>query len=105
MKKYINKLFLFILVLALVACTKDFEEMNTDPNTLTKVPYTSLITNAQNSILRTYNPVLSGMVSWSRYNVRDVYVHGDRYQGDGSGTNFGYYSGSHRQRREPLPNL
>ncbi len=93
MKKYISKLFLSILVLGLVACTEDFEEMNTDPNTLTKVPYTSLITNAQNSILRTYNPVLSGVVSWSRYNVRDVYVHGDRYQGDGSGTNFGYYSG------------
>ncbi len=82
MKKYINKLFLSILVLALVACTKDFEEMNTDPNALTKVPYTSLVSNAQNSILRTYNPVLSGVVSWSRYNVRDVYVHGDRYAGD-----------------------
>jgi len=93
MKKYINKLFLSIIVLALVACTKDFEEMNTDPNTLTKVPYTSLFSNAQNSIARTYNPVLSGVVSWSRYNVRDVYVHGDRYEGTGSGTNFDYYSG------------
>jgi len=93
MKKYINKLFLSILVLALVGCTKDFEEMNTDPNELTKVPYSSLVTNAQNSILRTYNPVLSGVVSWSRYNVRDVYVHGDRYAGDGSGSNFNYYHG------------
>ena len=93
MKKYINKLFLSILVLALVGCTEDFEEMNTDPNALTKVPYTSLVSSAQNSILRTYNPVLSGVVSWSRYNVRDVYVHGDRYAGDGSGTNFNYYHG------------
>jgi len=94
MKKYLLKLFLTItLILALFACTKDFEKMNTSPNSLTKVPYKALITNAENSILRTYNPILSGVVSWSRYNCRDVYVHGDRYAGLGEGTSFGYYSG------------
>ena len=94
MKKDLLKLFLTVtLILALFACTKDFEEMNTSPNSLTKVPYKALITNAENSILRTYNPILSGVVSWSRYNCRDVYVHGDRYAGLGEGTDFGYYSG------------
>ncbi len=94
MKKIILKVFLTtVFMLALVACTEDFEEMNTDPNSLTQVPYPTLVTSAQNSIARTYNPVLSGVVSWSRYNVRDVYVHGDRYEGTGDGTNFNYYSG------------
>ena len=94
MKKYIIKLsFAFALILALFACTSEFEEMNTSPNDLTMVPYSTLITNAQHSILTTYNPITSGVVSWSRYNVRDVYVHGDRYAGDGTGTNFNYYNG------------
>jgi hypothetical protein len=94
MKKDILKLFLTItLILALFACTSNFEEMNTSPNSLTEVPYKTLITNAENSILNTYNPILNGVVSWSRYNCRDVYVHGDRYAGLGEGTSFGYYSG------------
>ncbi len=91
--KYIKLIFTVILTSLVFACTDKFAEMNVSPNDLTQVPYKSLITNAQNSILRTYNPILSGVVSWSRYNVRDVYVHGDRYEGTGSGTNFNYYSG------------
>ncbi len=94
MKKYISKVYLsFVLALALSACTDDFEKMNTSPNDLTKVPYTTLVTSAQNSILREYNPVLNEVVSWSRYNVRDVYVHADRYNVTGAGTNFNQYSG------------
>jgi len=95
MKKHIMHVLLpAALILALFACTKDFEEMNTDPNQLTKVPYSSLITHAQNSIVRTYMPKQGGVVSWSRYYVRDVYVHGDRYAGTGDGENyFGAYSG------------
>lgn len=94
MKKYINKAFLFVvLTLALFACTDDFEEMNTSPNDLTKVPYSTLVTAAQNSILRAYNPILNEVVSWSQYNVRDVYVQGDRYNITGAGTNFNHYSG------------
>ncbi len=70
MKKYIIKVFLpTVLLLVFVACTKDFEEMNTDPNQLTQVPYKSLVTNAQNSIVRTYNPKQGGVVSWTRYYV------------------------------------
>jgi hypothetical protein len=67
--------------------------MNTDPNSLTSVPYKSLITNSEISILRTYNPILDFSVSWSRYNVRDVYVHDDRYQITGAITDFNEYSG------------
>lgn len=93
MKKYIIKISsAFTLIAALFACTGEFEEMNISPNDLTVVPYKALITNAQNSIVRDYNPVSSGVVSWSRYNVRDVYVHGDRYDGT-SGPNFPYYNG------------
>lgn len=94
MKINIIKLFFsFSLILAATACTDDFEEMNTSPNDLTKVPYKSLITNAEISIANTYNAILSGVVSWSRYNVRDVYVHGDRYNVTGSETSFSYYNG------------
>jgi hypothetical protein len=94
MKINIIKLYLsFSLLLAATACTDEFVEMNTSPNDLTKVPYKSLITNAEISIANTYNPILSGVVSWSRYNVRDVYVHGDRYNITGSGTSFDYYNG------------
>lgn len=95
MKKYsIRIVLLTALIAGIFACTKDFEEMNTDPNRLTKVPYQSLITNAQNSVVRTYMPKQGGVVSWSRYYVRDVYVHGDRYQGTGANENFfGAYSG------------
>jgi hypothetical protein len=95
MKKHILHILLpTALILALFACTKSFEEMNTDPNQLTKVPYQSLMTNAQNSIVRTYMPKQGGVVSWSRYYVRDVYVHGDRYAGTGADENFfGAYAG------------
>lgn len=95
MKKYISKVFLSVaLILALFACTDDFKEMNVSPNDLTQVPYSTLVTSAQNSILREYNPILGGgPAGWARYNARDVYVHGDRYAGTGEGTNFNQYSG------------
>jgi len=92
MKKNIIKLFLTItLILAMFACTKDFEEMNTNPNELTKVPYMALLTNAEISILGTYAGL--GYSTWVRYQARDVYVHGDRYTITGAGTGFNYYSG------------
>ncbi|WP_339710495.1 SusD/RagB family nutrient-binding outer membrane lipoprotein [uncultured Kriegella sp.] len=82
-----------ILISAAFGCTDDFEEMNTSPNDLTSVPYTTMITDAEISIVKAYNPVLNFEVSWSRYNVRDVYVHNDRYSVTGSETNFDMYSG------------
>ncbi len=95
MKKYRIRIFLpAVLMAVFFGCTKNFEEMNTDPNQLTKVPYQTLITNAQNSIARVYMPKQATVVSWSRYYVRDVYVHDDRYSLTGAGQNFfGAYSG------------
>lgn len=93
MKIYIKLFATILLVLPLFNCTDDFEEMNVSPNVLTQVPYKTLITNAENSILSTYNPILNMEVSWARYNVRTVYVHDERYQITGTNTNFNMYSG------------
>ncbi len=93
MKSYIKVFALIFFVSLFAACTKDFEKMNINPNNLTSVPYKTLITNSEISILNTYNPILNESVSWARYNVRDVYVHDDRYQLTGSNTNFNMYSG------------
>ncbi|MDO6518713.1 SusD/RagB family nutrient-binding outer membrane lipoprotein [Zobellia uliginosa] len=93
MNIYKTPIALLIFIGTVLGCTDDFEEMNTSPNDLTSVPYVTLITNAEISILKTYNPILNFEVSWARYNVRDVYVDNDRYSINGSGTNFNVYSG------------
>lgn len=93
MKMHLKLIVFIILISALSSCTKNFEEMNTSPNALVAVPYKTLITNSEISIANTYNPILNGVVSWARYNVRNVYVQGDQYQINGSGTNFDVYSG------------
>ena len=93
MKNNISKIYFAIaLILAVSACTDDFDEMNISPNNVTAAPYTSLVSNAQNSIARTYTGV-NNNASWCRYNVRDVYVHEDRYSVNGSSWGFGYYNG------------
>jgi len=83
---------LIALTILMLACTQKFEEMNTNPNTLTQVTYKSLITNAENSILREYVTYGTGVVSWAMYNVRDVYVHEDRYKVNGEGYDFSFYT-------------
>ena len=93
MNIHIKLLSAIILSSLTYGCTDDFEEMNTSPNDLTSVPYKTLITDAEISIVKAYNPVLNFEVSWARYNVRDVYVQNDRYEQPGSGTNFNVYSG------------
>jgi len=103
MKINIKLLVLIILVSAGAGCTKDFKEMNTNPNTLVTVPYKTLITNSEISIANTYNPILGGGVAgWARYNVRDVYVQGDQYQITGSLTDFNVYSGHLENLRKAL---
>ena len=82
-----------LLILVVSSCTSDYVETNTNPNALTSVPYKSLITNSENSILRSYNPITGFQVSWTRYNVRTVYVHNERYELTGTGTTFNVYSG------------
>lgn len=93
MKAHIKLFVIIILVSVITACTSEFEDMNTDPNSLTTVPYKTLITNSEISILNTYNRIVDFEVSWTRYNVRDVYVHDDRYQLTGANTDFNMYSG------------
>lgn len=93
MKLNIKRIAAILLVSITCSCTKNFEEMNSDPNNLTAVPYSTLITNAEISILRTYNPILNMQASWTRYNVRTIYVHDERYQLTGANTNFNMYSG------------
>lgn len=102
MKNYIKLFALLFFLSMLSACTKDFEEMNTNPNNLTSVPYKTLITNSENSILRTYNPILDESVSWARYNVRNVYVQDDRYQITGANTNFNMYSGHFQNLKQAM---
>lgn len=102
MKNYIKLFALIFFVSMLSACTKDFEKMNTNPNNLTAVPYKTLITNSENSILRTYNPILDETVSWTRYNVRNVYVQADRYEITGANTNFNVYSGHFQNLKQAL---
>ncbi|MDO6604459.1 SusD/RagB family nutrient-binding outer membrane lipoprotein [Arenibacter palladensis] len=93
MNIHIKLLSAIILSSLIYGCTEDFEEMNTSPNDLTSVPYKTMITDAEISIVKTYNPILNFEVSWARYNVRDVYVQNDRYEQTGAGTNFNVYSG------------
>ncbi|SHF76825.1 Starch-binding associating with outer membrane [Arenibacter palladensis] len=93
MNIHIKLLSAIILSALIYGCTEDFEEMNTSPNDLTSVPYKTLITDAEISIVKAYNPILNFEVSWARYNVRDVYVQNDRYEQTGAGTNFNVYSG------------
>lgn len=53
MKKHINKLLTLGLIslLLVVGCTKDFEEMNKDPNEPTSVPTSYLFTNAEKALM------------------------------------------------------
>jgi hypothetical protein len=93
MNIYIKILSVITITSLIYSCTEDFEEMNTSPNDLTSVPYKTLITNSEVSILQTYTLVLNNEATWTRYNVRDVYVDVDRYGITGANTNFSAYSG------------
>ena len=44
---------LFLLVSLLSSCTKDFEELNTNPNSPVDVPAINILTNAEVSVNRT----------------------------------------------------
>ena len=70
------------LGLLLFGCTKDFEELNTDPNNPPKVSTASLLTNAQKAILDDTRDVWwAGRQSypWSQYMCQRNYTEEDRY--------------------------
>ena len=51
MKTKIIKYTFLLLVMVVTSCTKDFEEINTDPNRPKSVPTVNLISTAQKSLM------------------------------------------------------
>jgi hypothetical protein len=93
MKKIISGICLTItFAILLVSCTKNFPQMNVNPNQVTDVPYKALLTNAINSIARSYFTSIYAD-NWVRYRARSIYNQNDQYQADGSLMNFNAYSG------------
>lgn len=74
--------FALSLGLLFTGCTKDFEEINTDPNNPPKVSPASLLTNVQMSFLNNSRDVWwsgrQGLV-WSQYMCQRNYTEEDRY--------------------------
>ncbi len=77
-----TKYLLIGLGILLAGCTKDFEEINTDPNNPPKVSPASLLTNAQKAFMDdTRDAWWAGRMSypWSQYLCQRNYTEEDRY--------------------------
>ncbi len=79
-----NKVFLaFVLVLVLGSCTKNYEEINTNPNSPTDVPAKNIFTNV---IISSVGNELGGWIQhtylgcWSQQWTKVQYIDEDRYQ-------------------------
>jgi hypothetical protein len=75
-------LLLGLITLLTLRCTKDFDEINTDPNRPTKVPTTNLIITAEKTLLDDImDEWWSGRQSllWSQYWAQRNYTSEDRY--------------------------
>jgi len=93
MKNHIYKIYFAVGLACIVSsCTKDFNQMNVNPNQVTDVPYKAMLTNSINSIARAYYTSIY-CDNWARYRARTIYNQNDQYQLDGSSTNFNAYSG------------
>lgn len=84
MKTNILKYILGILVLVVmtVGCTKDFDQMNTDPNRPTVVPTVNLISSAQKTLTDDiFDEWFSGRqgLLWSQYWAQRNYTEEDRF--------------------------
>lgn len=95
MKTNILKYSLGLLMLLVIAagCTKDFEEMNTDPNRPKEVPTTNLITTAQKTLTDDiFDEWFSGRqgLLWSQFWAQRNYTDEDRFN-IRPGTNNGYW--------------
>jgi len=79
-----KKIIIYILPLVLLlACTDDFEEMNTNPNEPTAVPAEYLLTSAEKSLLwHSHNEWFNGRLGmvYSQYWTQTQYTEEDRYQ-------------------------
>lgn len=101
MKNFIkfNKVFLvLVLILAIGSCTKDFEELNTNPNDPTDVPAENIFSHV---IVSAINYELGGWIQhtyigcWSQQWTKIQYIDEDRYQlRDMSGDFNGRYTGT-----------
>ena len=79
-----NKVFLvFVLILVLGSCTKNYEEINTNPNSPTDVPAKNIFTNV---IINSVGNELGGWIQhtylgcWSQQWTKVQYIDEDRYQ-------------------------
>lgn len=96
MKTYIKKsVFALLFASLFMGCTKDFKETNTDPNNVTAVPTSYLMTYAQRSILS--NRFNTTGLLYSQLFSETQYTNTSRYETDEASFN-GYYTG-------PLANL
>jgi len=82
--KKINKLFLaLLLILAVGACTKDFEEMNTDPNSPVDVPAINIFTNVLVGAVNVESATWmqhTYVGCWCQQWCKCMYIDEDRYQ-------------------------
>ncbi|MCF8338333.1 MAG: SusD/RagB family nutrient-binding outer membrane lipoprotein [Bacteroidales bacterium] len=84
--KGINKIltgFTVLAVLLLVGCTKDFEDINSNPNQPTKANNTYLMTNAQFQLMDVYwDEWFNGRCGmlWSQYWAQNEYTEESRYR-------------------------
>lgn len=95
MKKNILKyaLGLLVLVFMIAGCTKDFDEINTDPNNPVKVPTVNLISTAQKTLTDDiFDEWFSGRqgLLWAQYWAQRNYTEEDRF-GIRQGTNNTYF--------------
>ncbi len=73
---------LFILVSFISSCTKDFEEMNTNPNSPVDVPAANILTGAEEDAV---SRILGGWIQhtylgpWSQQWCKVQYIDEDRY--------------------------
>jgi len=85
-----NKVSFYLLFFALLwasACTDDFEEINTDPNSPTEVPTSYLLTNAQRDLSLVFNT--TGLL-YSQMWSETQYTNTSRYQ-DPEASFYAYY--------------
>lgn len=93
-----NKVFLALaLILTVGSCTKDFEEMNTSPNSPTDVPAINIFTNV---LVSHFGYEMGGWIQhtylgcWSQQWCKVQYIDEDKYQPrDMSGDQEGRYTG------------
>lgn len=91
MKRYINRsVFALLFISLFVGCTKDFEEINKDPNNVTDVPTAYLMTQAQRALIGQRYNITTMLYSqqWSE----TQYTNTSRYETAEASFN-GYYTG------------